>query len=149
MSLQNSKHLIAKECAEALERIDDRQGERLVDAIMKAGKVYFCGVDRVLLSLQEICKRLAHLGIDAHYVGKISEPAITDQDLLIIASGSGESVLPKTIAEKANHCLSRLCCFTKMQSRWRLPSGNIWKLIPSGSFMPIWSEVWHKNLERK
>lgn len=101
MSLQNSKRLIIRECTEALESIDDRQGEQLVDAILKAGKVYFCGVGRVLLSLQGICKRLAHLGIDAHYVGEISEPAITEQDLLIIASGSGESVLPKTIAEKA------------------------------------------------
>ncbi len=101
MSLKESGRLIIKECTEALNRIDESQSEQLIDAILSAEKVYFCGIGRVLLSLQEVCKRLGHLGIDAHYVGEITEPAITERDLLIVASGSGESVYPKSIAEKA------------------------------------------------
>ena len=58
-------------------------------------------VNKALLSLQAICKRFAHLGIGAHYVGEITEPAITDKDLLIVGSGSGESLFPVAIAKKA------------------------------------------------
>lgn len=101
MSLKESGHLIIRECTEALERIDDAQSEQLIAAILNAEKVYFCGIGRVLLSLQEICKRLGHLGIDAHYVGEITEPAITERDLLIVASGSGESIYPRSVAKRA------------------------------------------------
>ena len=102
MSLKDTQKLIVEECACALGCIDESQGEQLIDAILEAEKVYFCGVGRVLLSLQSICKRLAHLGIETHYVGEITEPAITPGDLLIVASGSGESIFPKGIAQKAH-----------------------------------------------
>lgn len=85
-----------------LSSIDPASLERLVDAILGARKVFFVGVGRVLLSLQAICKRLAHLGIDTHYVGEITEPAITADDLLIVGSGSGESLFPLGIARKAS-----------------------------------------------
>ena len=54
-----------------------------------------------MLSLQAICKRFAHFGIKAHCVGEITEPAITDKDLLIVGSGSGETLFPVAIAQKA------------------------------------------------
>ena len=99
--LTKAKEMAVKECAQAMARIDDEAGERLIDAILGAEKVFFVGVGRVLLSLQAMCKRLAHLGIDAHYVGEITEPAITDRDLLIVGSGSGETLFPAAIAKKA------------------------------------------------
>lgn len=90
-----------EECAEALSRIEEEQGERLIQAVLEAQQVFFVGVGRVLLSLQAICKRFAHLGIQSHYVGEITEPAITKHDLLIVGSGSGESLFPAAIAKKA------------------------------------------------
>ena len=73
----------------------------LVLAISSADRVFFTGVGRVLLSLEAVAKRLAHLGVDTVVVGQITEPAITDADLLIVGSGSGESALPLAIARKA------------------------------------------------
>lgn len=75
--------------------------ERLCQEILAADQVFFVGVGRVLLSLQSVCKRLAHLGIKTHYVGEITEPAITKNDLLIVGSGSGASLFPLGIAKKA------------------------------------------------
>ena len=85
----------------ALSAVDEKQTELLIQEILGAEKVFFVGVGRVFLSLQSIAKRFAHLGINAHLVGEICEPAITDKDLLIVASGSGESLVPCTIAKKA------------------------------------------------
>lgn len=92
---------VLSELQTALERIDTAQLERLADEILKADQVFFVGVGRVLLALQCVCKRLAHLGIRTHYVGEITEPAIRKEDLLIVGSGSGGSLFPLGIARKA------------------------------------------------
>lgn len=90
------------ELGRTLSSVDADSLERLCDEIFKADQVFFVGVGRVLLALQCVCKRLAHLGIRTHYVGEITEPAITENDLLIVGSGSGMSIFPLGIAKKAH-----------------------------------------------
>lgn len=92
---------VLAELKQTLASIDPDSLEQLAAAILEAEQVFFVGVGRVLLSLQSICKRLGHLGIRAHYVGEITEPAITKNDLLIVGSGSGSSLFPLGIAKKA------------------------------------------------
>ena len=92
---------VLDELKRTLDSIDPASVEQLAQAILEADQVFFVGVGRVLLSLQCVCKRLAHLGIRAHYVGEITEPAITENDLLIVGSGSGASLFPLGIAKKA------------------------------------------------
>lgn len=92
---------VLDELQRTLSSIDPDKLEQLADSILAADQVFFVGVGRVLLSLQSVCKRLAHLGIKAHYVGEITEPAITKNDLLIVGSGSGGSLFPLGIAKKA------------------------------------------------
>ena len=89
------------ELERTLASVDPEQLMRLRDEIFKADQVFFVGVGRVMLGLQCVCKRLAHLGIKAHYVGEITEPAIKKDDLLIVGSGSGGSLFPLGIARKA------------------------------------------------
>lgn len=96
-----ARRAVIDELDRTLASIDPAQIERLRDEILKADQVFFVGVGRVMLSLQSVCKRMAHLGIRAHYVGEITEPAITKNDLLIVGSGSGASLFPLGIAKKA------------------------------------------------
>ena len=96
-----ARRAVIDELDRTLASIDSAQLERLKDEILKAEQVFFVGVGRVMLALQCVCKRLAHLGIKAHYVGEITEPAITKNDLLIVGSGSGGSLFPLGIARKA------------------------------------------------
>ncbi len=93
--------LITDEIRTGLGRIDETQADELINAILGAEKVFFIAVGRVMLALQAMVKRLAQLGISCHCVGAINEPAATEKDLLIVASGSGESVLPVAIARVA------------------------------------------------
>ena len=92
---------VLAELKKTMESIDPASLERLVDEVLKADQVFFVGVGRVMLALQCICKRFAHLGIRAHCVGEINEPAIKKDDLLIGGSGSGGSLFPLGIARKA------------------------------------------------
>lgn len=92
---------IVNEIYNALISIDINNLERLSKDILSVDQVFMIGVGRVMLSLKAVAKRMAHLGIQVHCVGEITEPAITDKDLLIVASGSGTSVFPLEIAKKA------------------------------------------------
>ncbi|MBH8590101.1 6-phospho-3-hexuloisomerase [Paenactinomyces guangxiensis] len=92
---------IINELGNTLRNINTEEVEQLIDKIQKAEKVFFVGVGRVLLSLKSIAKRFAHLGINCYIVGEITEPAITEKDLLIVGSGSGETAFPLIIAKKA------------------------------------------------
>lgn len=94
-------NVILAEIRRALLEIDRDALEKLVFDIQNADDVFFVGVGRVMMSLEAICKRLSHLGIKSHCVGDITEPAIKKTDLLIIGSGSGESIVPVAIAKKA------------------------------------------------
>ena len=67
---------VLAELKKTLESIDPASLERLAQEILKADQVFFVGVGRVMLALQCVCKRFAHLGIKAHCVGEINEPAI-------------------------------------------------------------------------
>jgi len=92
---------ILSEIESVLERVDETQVASLVDALLDDPVVFLVGVGRVFLSLQAMAKRLSHLGIDVHLVGDITEPACRAGDLLIVGSGSGESIVPISIAKRA------------------------------------------------
>lgn len=101
MNYNKTVELITNEIENALGKVDETQVEKLVDDILAADRVFLTGVGRVLMSLQAFTKRLSHLGIDAHCVGDITEPACTDKSLIIVGSGSGCSIVPVAIAKKA------------------------------------------------
>ena len=98
---EDTRDLVLSELTVSLGAVDPASVDRLVDAILEADQVFVVGVGRVLLSLQAFTKRLAHLGVKAHYVGEITEPAIKPGDLLIVGSGSGTTLFPAGIAKKA------------------------------------------------
>lgn len=60
---RNTYTTVLKELDTALGSVDPSAVEALADAVLDADQVFFVGVGRVLLSLQAIAKRLAHLGI--------------------------------------------------------------------------------------
>lgn len=93
--------VVINELNSALHAIDSDSVTTYLHALVQARKVFFVGVGRVLLSLQAIAKRYAHLGIDSVVVGQITEPAITAEDILIVGSGSGDTLFPVEIARKA------------------------------------------------
>ncbi len=99
---EKTSGIVVDELRTALSSIPEADVERLITAITSAEQVFFVGVGRVMLSLQAFAKRLAHLGISAHCVGDITEPAITDKDLLIVGSGSGSTLFSVAIAKKAH-----------------------------------------------
>lgn len=127
-TINKFRQMILVEIEEALRKTDSHSVAELVRYILNARKVFCVGVGRVLLSLQAFTKRLAHLGVNAHIVGEITEPAITKDDILIVGSGSGESLFPVAIAQKAktigatvihigSNPSSSIACYTDLMVR--------------------------------
>ena len=107
---------IINEVQDVLDQVDEAEVEVLVNEILAAEKVFFFAVGRVFLSLECMAKRLGHLGIDCQVVGSINEKPATPRDLLLVASGSGESKLPVEIARIAKSKGSRLGIITSARS---------------------------------
>ena len=103
---EQTSEQILSELRTTLGSVNPTELERLAEEILNAEQVFFVGVGRVMLALQCVCKRMAHLGIRTHYVGEITEPAITERDLLIVGSGSGGSLFPLGIAKKARETVN-------------------------------------------
>ena len=101
-SYAQTTQMILAELKTALNAVDPASVEQLLAAVQQADQVFFVGVGRVMLALEAIAKRWAHLGVKTHLVGEITEPAITPNDLLIVGSGSGTTLFPAGIAQKAH-----------------------------------------------
>ena len=113
--IKNAK-LIIDEIKHCLLKVDIKQSEKLVEEILKAEKVFLIAVGRVSLSLQCFGKRLSHLGINVELVGSLTEKPATKDDLLLVASGSGESILPVNIAKKASALNTKIGLITSAES---------------------------------
>ncbi|TVZ77458.1 6-phospho-3-hexuloisomerase [Aeribacillus composti] len=132
---------ITNELTTTLNQIDMNEVNKLLIEIKKADKVFFVGVGRVLLSLKAIAKRLAHLGIKTYIVGQITEPAITEKDLLIVGSGSGETAFPLIIAKKAKQFKAKVAHIGANPNSSMNEYSDCFVRIPVGTKLQLPNEV--------
>ncbi|RCK77167.1 MAG: 6-phospho-3-hexuloisomerase [Anaerolineae bacterium] len=90
MKYQDYYKTILDELKQVFERIDTRQIDQLMDAIIKAKRLFLIGVGREGLSTRAFAMRLMHLGKEVHWIWDDTTPSLGKDDLLIVTSGSGE-----------------------------------------------------------
>ena len=129
------------ECRKILLAVDEQDTERLIDAVLSARRVFFVGVGRVMLSLKSVAKRFAHLGIECHIVGEITEPAIGKEDVLIAASGSGESLFPKEIAKKAKTIGAKVIMIGSNRESTLAKTADFMVRVPTNTKMKCEDEI--------
>ena len=89
--MKSKIEIILQEIKSVLSQIDEKQVEILIDEILKAEKIVVCGAGRVGMAIRGFGMRLGHLGLIAYTLGDSTVPGIGEGDLLIVASGSGET----------------------------------------------------------
>lgn len=92
---------IVLELQRAASELDGEQEERLAESILASRRVFLAGAGRSGLMAKAFAMRLMHLGMDAYVVGETITPGISEGDLLVIGSGSGETRTLVAMAEKA------------------------------------------------
>ncbi|MFV2048330.1 6-phospho-3-hexuloisomerase [Metabacillus litoralis] len=103
---------ILEELNHSAQYITDADAEGLVKAIRSSKKVFVAGAGRSGFMGKSFAMRMMHMGIDSYVVGETVTANITEDDLLIIASGSGETKSLVSMAEKAKSYGAQLAIVT-------------------------------------
>ncbi|WP_195854134.1 6-phospho-3-hexuloisomerase [Aerococcus tenax] len=93
----------ANEISEVLSKVNSEEINELINQIKSANNIFVCGAGRSLLMLRGLAMRLMHIGLKSHVVGDTVTPAFNEGDLLIVASGSGETENLISIAKRAKN----------------------------------------------
>lgn len=103
---------ITKELEATLGSINEEQTVQLVDCIQQAKRIFIAGRGRSGLMVNCFAMRLMHMGKKVFVVGEIVTPSIEKGDLLLIASGSGETGSLVSMAKKCKEIGARLATVT-------------------------------------
>jgi 6-phospho-3-hexuloisomerase len=103
---------ILDEISASLGCVSEDMADNAVDCIVSAARVFTAGNGRSGLIVRSFAMRLMHLGFDVHVVGDVTTPSINSGDLLIIASGSGETGSLIGMSKKAKEVGAKLILFT-------------------------------------
>jgi 6-phospho-3-hexuloisomerase len=103
---------IVKELSRTLDLLDENEAEQLVDRILESKKVFVAGAGRSGFMAKSFAMRMMHMGFDAFVIGETVTPSLQKDDILIIASGSGETKSLVSMAEKAKSLNASLAAVT-------------------------------------
>ena len=103
---------ITAELKETLASVNNEHADALAEKICAAKRVFLVGAGRSLLMIRACAMRLMQLGLTVYVPGEVVTPSITKDDLLIVASGSGETATVALMAKKAKAIGAELALIT-------------------------------------
>ncbi len=112
MQINDYTSNILKDIDGVFSKISNESADLLLDKIISCNRVFSAGAGRSQLMMKAFAMRLMHSGTGSFVVGETVTPAITDKDILIIGSGSGETATLKVIAENAKKANAVLAVIT-------------------------------------
>ena len=112
MDMQDALDGILDELGRTLPLASDDRAKELVQVILDARAVFVAGAGRSGLAVRCFAMRLMHLGVHTHVVGEVTAPGITEEDLLLIGSGSGATASLVSAAEKARSIGAKIALIT-------------------------------------
>ena len=101
MTARDYTQLVAREICDAMSRTDEQQVETLLDMIEGADNIFVGGAGRSGLMMKAFAMRLMHIGLTSYVVAETVTPAIVDDDLLVVASGSGQTRMTLALLDAA------------------------------------------------
>ena len=78
-------------CYKALESVDEGLKDQLIESILSSRRTFIYGSGRSGLVGQLFAVRLVQLGLDVHFVGEMTTPIITKDDLTLLISNTGRT----------------------------------------------------------
>jgi len=96
-----TSNIVLQELHTTFAQIDDEEVRDAKRALLHARRIFFSGAGRSGLALKMAAMRMMHLGLVVYVAGEVVTPAIEENDLLVVASGSGTTTGPVHAAEVA------------------------------------------------
>ncbi len=89
--LKNNLGKILESCMGSVESVDPKGKDALIDLIFHRRRIFIYGSGRSGLVGQLFAVRLVQLGFDVHFVGEMTTPILSKDDLLILLSNTGKT----------------------------------------------------------
>lgn len=122
----STKHPIVEKAQHALNEIGSvlttalpNQVMKMAAAIKSAKRIALYGVGREGLMIKSLAMRLYHLGLDAHVVGDMTTPPISNGDLLIVSCGPGSFSTVDALLRVAKNAGATTLCVTAQPNNVR------------------------------
>jgi len=112
MKLKPVTKKIEREIKKALDKVSERDTAKLVRMLLPAERVFLTGQGRSGLVAEAFAMRLVQLGMESHFVGEATSPGIGKKDLLVAVSGSGKTVVTKSIVLQARKAKAKVALIT-------------------------------------
>jgi len=122
---------LADRIAAEAEMLDESSVFNLINEINRAECVFLSGAGRSGFVAKAFAMRLMHLGYCVYVVGESTTPAITERDLIITVSGSGETQSILMIATAARNQRAHVVAITS-NPRSRLATNSDSMVIIKG-----------------
>ncbi len=110
--LRDAIYSITEHINKVTKELNEEDVESLIQVIIASEKVFLYGAGRSGLVAKAFAMRLMHLGTTVYVVGDSVTPSITDKDLLITISGSGETTSIVTSGKIAKSSGAKLAVIT-------------------------------------
>jgi 6-phospho-3-hexuloisomerase len=101
-----------QEVAEAVLSVPDAEIDAIVDELLGARRIACYAGGREGLVMRGLVMRLFHAGLDIHYVGEMTCPAVGPGDLLVLSCGPGRISMVEALAGVAERDGARLLYLT-------------------------------------
>lgn len=92
---------ILVEIESVLNSTNQKEIDSLIEEILKAKNIILLGAGRMGLVCKAFSIRLSHLGLNSYFLGDSNTPSVGKKDLVIVASGSGETQTIYDLAKMA------------------------------------------------
>jgi 6-phospho-3-hexuloisomerase len=110
--VQDMMRLMASKISVIADNLSKKEIDRFVDEIIHARRIYVMGAGRSGLVAKAFAMRLMHLGFTAYVVGETITPAMRQEDIIIVFSGSGKTKTVADIAETAKEIGGKIVLIT-------------------------------------
>jgi 6-phospho-3-hexuloisomerase len=110
--VQDMMHLMASKISLIAHNISEKEIERFIEEIIKAERIYVIGAGRSGLVAKAFAMRLMHLGLTCYVVGETITPAMRQEDVIVVFSGSGKTKTVADIAETAKGIGGKIALIT-------------------------------------
>jgi len=89
--LKSSILLMAVHLEKLAGEIDNNSIKEMLTEVLEARRIFVLGAGRSGLVGRAFAMRLMHLGLSSHVVGETTTPAVSNEDVIIAISGSGQT----------------------------------------------------------
>ena len=93
---------ILSELNNVLSKVDELKVTEAIELLLEAKEIFCAGAGRSGFQVKGFAMRLMHMGFKSYVVGETCTPNITEEGLLVVCSGSGETKSLVNHANKAN-----------------------------------------------